>query len=75
MNALYYTVAINLSNNVNLWVKANDSLEKCIFRKILQQKIPIANFFKGSHKFSLAMRMMYWGKSFVSLQPVLQITP
>jgi len=66
METFCYVPAINTSL---CWLKSGNSIEKSIYDKLASQQHSISKSFNGSSSvFSLAMRMMYWGKSFIEPQ-------
>lgn len=65
MKTLYYVPSIN---SLICWIKSGNSYGDSIYNKFTLQRRPITRFFIGSQLFSLNMRMMYWGKSFTTIQ-------
>lgn len=50
------------------WIRSGNYCENAMYKKLDSQNKPITIFFKGTQNFSINMRMMYWGKSFMSVQ-------
>ncbi|MEK6589660.1 MAG: Eco57I restriction-modification methylase domain-containing protein, partial [Nitrospinota bacterium] len=66
METLCYVPAIKTSL---CWLKTGNSIERSIYDKLTSQRHSISKSLNGtSSAFSLAMRMMYWGKSFTEPQ-------
>jgi len=63
MESITYAPTIKSSMG---WVKSGNLYDQSIYHKLCLQDKCIAEYFQGLSKFSLNMRMMYWGKSFTA---------
>ncbi|MBM4333695.1 MAG: SAM-dependent methyltransferase [Deltaproteobacteria bacterium] len=65
METLTYVPAIASSL---CWIKAGEVYDDSVYKKMCLQHKSVVQSFHGASKFSLNMRMMYWGKCFTTSQ-------